>query len=463
MDSYRAECTGMLSLLRFLARIAVFTNMDDQWRGLIGTDSQSLLDRLYVKGTPSTPQQQLATLDPLDAEWDLLVEIQQTLRELPGVDLTYVKSHQDDKKAYDRLPLMAQLNVDADRLAEEYNRTHGAQHPFSIMTPSAGAMLVTDEGTLTSTFESELRNRSSSPPLENYIRTKNQWDQCTFFSVNWEAHGKAVKASLPTRIQLTKFLHEALPTHHHANLMDGGGRKCVACSTCDETTDHILRCSASSRVSWRTRWWEAIESFHDAFATHPLLRHVFREAMRQWFDKEAPDHASLVLFPPDVRQLIQRRNAIGWRQILRGRFASDWQTIQNEYYMQHRRKTPFKRTGERWQQQFILVIWGAWFRLWSIRNGEVHGTTSATRAQAQRREVGRQLTEIYASRNFMEPAVQLLLENDQETHMQRPTHVTKNWLAMAGPVIRRNVCRIKKQSLQRVRALRSYFPRRGDG
>ena len=218
---------------------------------------------------------------------------------------------------------------------------------------------------------------------------KSKWDQCTFGSVNWEAHGKAVKASLPKRIQLTKFLHEALPTHHHANLMDGGMRKCVACSTCDETTDHILRCSASSRVSWRTHWWEAIESFNDAFATHPLLRHLFRDAMRQWFDKDAPDNVSPVLFPPYVRQLIQRQNAIGWRQILRGRFASDWQRIQYEYYMQHRRKTSFKRTGERWQQQFILVIWGAWFRLWTIRNGELHGTTSATRAQAQRREVGR--------------------------------------------------------------------------
>ena len=75
MDSYRAECTGMLSLLRFLVRIAVFVNMDDPWRGLIGTDGQSLLDRLYVKG-PAHTLQQLAKLDTLDAEWDLLVEIQ---------------------------------------------------------------------------------------------------------------------------------------------------------------------------------------------------------------------------------------------------------------------------------------------------------------------------------------------------------------------------------------------------
>jgi hypothetical protein len=185
--------------------------------------------------------------------------------------------------------------------------------------------------------------------------------------------------------------------------------------------------------------------------------------MRQWFDADAPDSVSPVLFPTEVRELIQSQNSMGWRQILRGRLSVEWQRIQNKYYLQHRRKTAFKRTGERWQQQLIMVIWEDWFRLWTLRNGEVHGTTSATRAQAHRREVGRQLADIYASRTLMEPEVQQLLEEDQEKHMQRETHVTQNWLAMAGPVIRRSVRRIRKRSLEGVRAIRSYFPRTGDG
>ena len=85
MDSYRAECTGMLSLLRFrLIRLAMYAkNMDKPWRGLVGTDSQSMIDRLYVAGT-NNPTKQLVTLDVLDAEWDLLIEKQDALRELPS-------------------------------------------------------------------------------------------------------------------------------------------------------------------------------------------------------------------------------------------------------------------------------------------------------------------------------------------------------------------------------------------
>lgn len=96
MDSeYQAECTGMLSILCFLIRIAQFANMDDPWRGLVGTDNQSMIDRMHVVGAGNSTKQ-LSPLDVLDAEWDLLVEIQEALKELPGVEITYVKGHQDD-------------------------------------------------------------------------------------------------------------------------------------------------------------------------------------------------------------------------------------------------------------------------------------------------------------------------------------------------------------------------------
>lgn len=72
MDLYRVKCTGMLLLLRFLFRICVYTHMDDPWRGLIGTDRQSMLDRLYTVDLTTTTATQLASLDVLDPEWDFI-------------------------------------------------------------------------------------------------------------------------------------------------------------------------------------------------------------------------------------------------------------------------------------------------------------------------------------------------------------------------------------------------------
>jgi hypothetical protein len=100
MDSYRAECSGMLSFLRFLIRLAEFTAMYEPWCGVIGTDSQSMTDRLFQRDpTPSGDDERvLAVLDPLLPEWDLLIEIQTSLRALPGVSVVYVKGHQDSQR-----------------------------------------------------------------------------------------------------------------------------------------------------------------------------------------------------------------------------------------------------------------------------------------------------------------------------------------------------------------------------
>ena len=97
------------------------------------------------------------------------------------------------------------------------------------------------------------------------------------------------------------------------------------------------------------------DDFLEEHATHPLLRYVFHESMSQWFQTDS-DSVSPVLFPSDLRNLIQRQNAIGWRNILRGRFSHEWQRLQNDYDMKHHRKTRYKRTGARWQQKFITVI-----------------------------------------------------------------------------------------------------------
>ena len=127
--------------------------------------------------------------------------------------------------------------------------------------------------------------------------------------------------------------------------------------------DHIFRCSVSSRQEWKAKWWEMVEVFHAEHGTHPLLRHVFREAVLQWFNPGLPVEVSSIVFPREVRLLIQQQNAIGWPQIFRGRFTSKWQKIQNVYYLRHEQKSAFKRTGEMWQKTFILVIWDTWFEL----------------------------------------------------------------------------------------------------
>ena len=92
---------------------------------MAGTDSQSMLDRLFIpEAQRPNNQSWFATLDVLAPEWNLLVVIQNSLEVLlSGVHITYVKGHQDDNRTpYHLLPLQALLNVEADKWAGKYQR-----------------------------------------------------------------------------------------------------------------------------------------------------------------------------------------------------------------------------------------------------------------------------------------------------------------------------------------------------
>ena len=95
MDSYRAESSGMLSFLRFLIRTAEFTQQTaSDWHGTVGTDSQSLLDRLFGKKAKTAEEcygSDILDVNVLTPEMDLLIEIKYALQRLPGVSLKFVK------------------------------------------------------------------------------------------------------------------------------------------------------------------------------------------------------------------------------------------------------------------------------------------------------------------------------------------------------------------------------------
>ncbi len=120
--------------------------MHEQWRGVLATDSQSLLDTLLGRDTrdsndnaPMDLDANRVVLDVLCPEWDDLIEIQNSLKILPGVRLEYVEAHQDKKTAHHNLPLLAQLNVDADRIAGQYHNLHFSQSPFVLLSPNRRA------------------------------------------------------------------------------------------------------------------------------------------------------------------------------------------------------------------------------------------------------------------------------------------------------------------------------------
>ena len=207
VHSYRAEACGILLFLRFLIRISNFTQMHDQWQGVLATDSQSVLDTLFGRDSEQPNNETSAQLDrdqveldPLCPEWDVLIEIQAALRELPRVQLQYVAGHQDKQKTYNTLSLLEQLNVDADRIAAEYHELHHPRMPYVLLSPNTRAHLLFQDGTVTSKYDDSISFQATTPPLKSYLARKYTWNESVVDRINWIAHGQALKRNKHRRM-----------------------------------------------------------------------------------------------------------------------------------------------------------------------------------------------------------------------------------------------------------------------
>ena len=95
----------------------------------------------------------------------------------------WVQGHQDWDKEYHKLDTNARLNVDADRLAGEYQRRKGTFRPLSPILPSCPAMVSIQGISVTSNIFKDLVRAYTEPQFMEYLQTKYQWSDSTIHSI----------------------------------------------------------------------------------------------------------------------------------------------------------------------------------------------------------------------------------------------------------------------------------------
>ena len=407
----------------------------------------------------------MAALSPIESldvrcpEWDLVSAIIAELTKWPLLKLQYVPGHQDRARAYSRLSLLAQLNVDADAMASRYQCEFGEIRTRVLLTSTAGVHLITPHGTQTSHYDEAIRHQATYPGLMKYIQTKYAWSDATAAFVNWRAHGSSLQKRIEHKTHFTKLVHDILPTCRQLHRHDPIRRLCPLCKLASEDWQHILRCPHSKRVAWRKQMITKVMATCKAWRTRPVLQHVIRDALHMWLDSGGdPITMSSALYSEGVDSLLSQQNAIGWTHLWQGRFSAEWATLQDDYYARKKLNKLNKRyTGHRWQVAIIGTLWDQWRVLWESRNQDLHGATLAQRTQSEARDVHRDLRDLYDIRHRLDPPIQALFHDDITEHYARPTWVNQNWLAIHAPLIRDNLRQVTARAKLGVRSIRDYF------
>jgi len=136
----RAEGYGILSVMRFLFRVQSFVTgtLSDSW---LHCDNKSM-----IASTQEVPAEWKRTPNSTQTSgYDVLAEIWATRDLLPAAAcpaVLHIRGHQDKKTAYGQLPLPAQLNVDADKLAGDHMEAHpDKDYTVVPILPTSGVQL----------------------------------------------------------------------------------------------------------------------------------------------------------------------------------------------------------------------------------------------------------------------------------------------------------------------------------
>ena len=460
---YRSEATGLLSLVLFLHHLAKFTGKHDPWHGIIATDSQSVLDILW-KWLPRDGTQgvdpNISMRDPLMSDWDVLVEAYTLLKSMPGITLEYVRGHQDRHTSYANLTLLAQLNVDADAMAEKFQIEKGGIRPLAWIFPSTAVHLDLPQGTITSHHQATIRTQVWGAPLRKYMMKKYRWHPSTHNMIHWTAHKQALQRGAHRQTHLTKLVHDNLPTNSRIHRADKRRQKCPNCGAPKEDRDHILQCRGESRNQKKQEMLLLITTRCDQLHTDPQLRRLLLESIEGWF--ESTDSLQYrqdpTAYPQEFSKVIYQQNLIGWRQIFNGRFSHHWAILQEAFYTQMAANKRTKQmTGDKWLPNIIGAVWEGWYLIWEQRNRDLHGFDDRTKREAQRQEAERALRDIYDVRERLEPSVRDLIVGEVEDHRDRPLWVVRNWLAIHTPLVHASLKAFTRKALNGVPSIRTFF------
>ena len=204
-SSFRAEAYGLLSYLCLVHRAFEYTCHDLPSGLQIYTDAESVLKTLpkMLDWPFYFPSKTLAP------EWDVLQAIVTKMQAYSVRPiLQWVEGHQDDKVAYNRRSLPAQLNVDADKMAGEYEYKP-YQHPTEVpLIPGITVQLHMPQGTITSKLKQAVRKAASAPAMIKHLCQANEWTEAEFKMVDWATHGMSVRKHYTSKRFIIKLVHD---------------------------------------------------------------------------------------------------------------------------------------------------------------------------------------------------------------------------------------------------------------
>lgn len=476
LSSTRTELFGIGSAGVLLSAFCQYHGIDDTTsKAILHVDNRASITRV------KRMQKKYARRKRMGHDADILACIEATMKELPvRLKLAWVKGHQDKETPYESLPIAGRMNVDADRLAEQFRLRMEAGLESVIReglhVPSMGISISVRGVRITSRYSHTIRAMIQGRKHREYLQERHGWNNETWRMID---HGSLTTAYLCQgplqRIQCSKMMHGWLNTGRQKkkispNAVDS--HKCPRCGEPDESQEHILRCPAAS--AHRTRY-VLVYNMCKEITPNPRcpVQRIFATCVKSWLENSEtpqPDVSTVHDEQSDyLRTALWEQEQIGWHLAMRGYVSRHWkkavaanprlvsvEPVSTEDKTK-RKPTP-EEAADNWMRKLLLHLWEFGYAMWEHRNNVLHDAQLEASRRIRDAAMNEEIIKLYGNANKYAAQDRWLFEQmPLALRLKKPRRSRKRWLTLARVLAARSEHRannIPGQSL-----IRHYFAR----
>ena len=436
--SRRAEAYGGLSLARFLYHVLIFFDIkafgsELRWF----CDSRDVIKRFY----DFSPTPWNHYLHKIQGDDDVIIQLFHAWEDIDSlrsenngsrIQITHVKSHQDDNKKYEKLNDAAKYNYQCDLLATaQLQRADKSQmSPDIIYLPCAKIYLSLDGQTITSQIKNQCLEAIPRKEFENYLEQKFHWLHNGAFNYDWENFGVARRTARPgMQVFITKLMFKLLPTAAREQQLQV--RSCDKCQQCGEREDttHLFLCY--KRNEWLPTLAFAINSYLHKMRTKTSLREYFKKLFNEF--KKQEKHATTICL-----------------ELLCG-------LVRNSLVEAY---GPLNDERNQWVRGLIRIFWEYAFKAWDQRNKFVHNKIS-TQGGRERENLIIKVKKLFEKSIEMSDADRSsIFPTDMEDFLKKSTQLLQDWVLRNQEVIKVASDNYKQNSTANTKQLEKYFTKK---
>jgi hypothetical protein len=379
----------------------------------------------------------------MSSEWDIIEHIYDIVTTFSEFNITSHHQTSDDVL----LDLHEQLSQDIQD--QRRHRDLRQYHCIQIANSTVPVLMINNVR-VSGDYIAALRDCTNKEEIKTYYHSKYGWNTITMASIDWRAHGKAIR-QLSQRQQktITQFIHSWLPTNaSHTQQRLGTGRLCPYCKSCEESQHHFLQCQHPKATS---NWNAAATNIKNKLQKynknidHRLIK-LITTAVSQWRTTSKPEMPNNL--PPKFHQLFLAQSTIGWNHIIYGRFANEWQLTLDS-----------RQDGSpsNWVPYCIRIVLQEIFEVWKLRCDHEHGKNQEDTRKRALDRLTPQVERLFDYQNAIDQTDTHLFSKPKEDILLAPTPVIENWIFKTSLRIRDSIRRRRQKEKNTILPIHPFF------